>query len=276
VLEGSENMSEEKVIRNTMILNTRESLGADFKKIGIKKGMILLVHASLSAIGWVSGGPVAVIQALMDVVTPEGTIVMPAHSGDYSDPIYWENPAVPRDWIEAIKESMPAYEPEITPTRGIGIIPEIFRTFPEVIRSVHPSLSFTAWGKYSSEITKGHELDYSLGEKSPLARVYDLDGHVLLLGVGYDKNTSFHLSEYRKSGTTPFIAGAPIIKNGVRVWQEYDDIEFDTEMFKELGEAFERKKSVNISCIGVEESRLFKQRDAVDFGQKWLEAKKEF
>ena len=58
-------------------------------------------------------------------------------------------------------------------------------------------MSFAAWGKHAEFVTDGHSLDNGLGETSPLARVYDLDGYVLLLGVDYDSNTSFHLAEYR-------------------------------------------------------------------------------
>ena len=53
-----------------------------------------MVHSSLSKIGWVCGAEVSVIQALLEVVGEEGTIVMPAHTGDNSDPSVWENPPI--------------------------------------------------------------------------------------------------------------------------------------------------------------------------------------
>ena len=140
------------------------------------------------------------IHALMDVVTPEGTLVMPEHSGDLSDPANWRHPPVPENWWNIIRESMPAYHPDYTPSRGMGAIPEVFRTMPEVIRSDHPEVSFAAWGKHATFITSNHSLDYSLGENSPLAKIYDLNGKVLLLGVGFENNTSFHLSEIRARG----------------------------------------------------------------------------
>ncbi|SHH07162.1 aminoglycoside N(3)-acetyltransferase [Tepidibacter thalassicus] len=264
-------MSEREIIEKTKTINTRESLRKDFEKIGLKEGMTVIVHSSLSSIGWVCGGAVAVIQALMDIITPLGTIVMPAHSGDYSDPCYWENPSVPREWWQTIKDTMPAYEPDITPTNGMGIIAETFRKFPNVIRSAHPTLSFTSWGKNSEYIVNNHSLDNALGKNSPLQRIYDLDGWVLLLGVGYGSNTSFHLSEYRIPNQKPFKAGAPIIENEHRVWKEYNDIEFNTDVFEEIGKDFEKKHEVIINYIGKSKTRLFKQREAVDFAQKWLE-----
>lgn len=268
-------MSEDQVIKKTKVLNTRESLRDDLIKLGIKKGMVLTVHSSLSSIGWVCGGPVTVIQALMDAVTKEGTIVMPAHSGNYSDPSKWENPPVPKEWIDKIKETMPAYEKDITPTCGLGVIPETFRKFPNVHRSSHPTMSFCAWGKYAQEITENHSNDYSLGDNSPLARAYDFDGYVLLLGVSYGNNTSFHLSEYRAKGAKNEKSGAPILINGSRVWQEFDDIELDSDVFEEMGRDFEKLSNISIGRIGAAESKLFEQKSAVDFGMKWINNKRE-
>lgn len=263
-------MSEAEVVKKTLRLNTRQSIAEDLYKLGVGKGATVLVHSSLSSLGWVCGGPVAVIQGLMDAVTNEGTIMMPAHSGDYSDPGCWGNPPVPKEWWPAIKETMPAYEPEITPTRGIGRIPEIFRNFPGVMRSSHPSLSFAAWGKNARQLVSNHSLDNALGENSPLARLYDLDGWVLLLGAGYDSNTSFHLAEYRAPGSKPCRAGAPVIEGGRRIWKSYDDIEFDTDTFPHIGSDFEKQRYVRQGRVGLAPSRYFKQREAVDFAVQWL------
>lgn len=261
---------EKSIIENTPFAITKESLVKDFHKLGLYEGMTVIVHASLSKIGWVCGGLVAVIQALMDVVTPSGAIVMPPHSGDFSDPTYWGNPAVPKEWWSIIKETMPAYEPAITPTRGIGVIAEAFRTFPGVIRSAHPTSSFSAWGKHAELITNNHAIDYPLGDNSPLARIYDLDGWVLLLGAGYGSNTSFHLSEYRVLGAKSFVAGAPLIEKGQRVWKQFKDIELNTDIFPEIGADFEKEAKINSDVIGLAESKIFKQKEAVDYAEKWL------
>ncbi len=267
-------MSEAAVVEKTNELRTRKSLADDLIKLGLKKGSIVIVHSSLSELGWVCGGAVAVIQALMDVVTDEGTLVMPAHSGDYSDPCYWQNPPVPEEWWALIRENMPAYEPEFAATRGIGIIPETFRKFPGVLRSSHPVLSFSAWGREAAVITLNHSLDNALGEESPLAKLYALNGEVLLLGADYDSNTSFHLAEYRAPDSKPFYAGTAIIKNGTRVWQNYLDIQFDSDCFIQIGMDFEKEFHVITSKVGSAETKYFKQRDAVDFATRWLTAKR--
>ena len=78
------NMTEETAVQKAAAPRTRESLARDLNALGLGSGQTVIVHSSLSALGWVSGGPVTVVQALMDVITPEGTLVMPTHSGDYA------------------------------------------------------------------------------------------------------------------------------------------------------------------------------------------------
>jgi aminoglycoside 3-N-acetyltransferase len=264
-------MSELESIKKSENPVTRKSLAAELKQLGVQPGMTLLVHSSLSKLGWVCGGQVAVIYALMDVLTPEGTLVMPTHSGDLSDPEPWENPPVPQSWHQTIRDTMPAYDPQRTPTRGMGKIPELFRTWPDVVRSNHPQLSFAAWGKQAEFVTSGHGLDNGLGETSPLARVYNLDGSVLLLGVGYDSNTSFHLAEYRAPQAKTERPGTRVMVGAQSQWTTYSDIEFnDDETFPAIGKAFDETGQVVMGKVGAAACRLYRQRDGVDFAEAWI------
>jgi aminoglycoside 3-N-acetyltransferase len=95
---------------------TLSSLKDDFKSLGIREGSTLLVHSSLSSLGWVCGGAVAVIQALEDTLGDEGTLVMPTLSANLSDPSIWQHPTVPESWWETIRRELPAYDPDLTPT----------------------------------------------------------------------------------------------------------------------------------------------------------------
>ncbi len=263
---------EQEIVNKTAEPRTRASLARDLAALGLKPGDTVIVHTALSRIGWVCGRAIAVVQALMDALTPNGTLVMPAHSGDLSDPRYWSNPPVPESWQATIRETMPAYDPAITPTSGIGAVPEAFRQFPGVLRSGHPALSFTAWGRNAGFITDHHGLAFSLGESSPLARLYDLDGYVLLIGVGHDRNTSIHLAEYRADARPIQRQGAPVAENGVRLWKEYDDLEIDSDCFGEIGEAFERIYNVEKGRVGSAECRLMRQRQLVDFATDWFKS----
>ncbi len=266
-------MSEEDLIARTPEPATIASLTAELRELGVEPGMTVLVHSSLRALGWVSGGPVAVVQALMDAVTPAGTLVMPAHSANLSDPAGWVNPPVPLSWVAVIRATMPAYDPRTTPTYSIGRIAESFRTWPDVVRSAHPLSSFAAWGKGAPAIVEGHTLADSLGETSPLARLYDRDAAVLLLGVGHGVNTSFHLAEYRAGHAALGMQSAPVRdEQGQRVWTTFEDIVLDDDPFALLGVEFERAQptGVRLGRVGLADARLFSQRAAVDYAVLWL------
>lgn len=263
-------MTETTVIQKSPHPFTKAILIEDLRALGVQPGMTLLVHSSLSKIGFVPGGPVSVIQAFMELLTERGTLIMPTHSGGYSDPAPWQNPPVPEEWHQIIRDEMPAFDPQLTPTRMMGAIPELFRTWPGVYRSSHPHDSFAAWGKHAIKVTADHELSWGMGERSPLARLYDLDGYVLLLGVGYGNNTSFHLAEVRAQVRKVVQQGAPMWVNGRRVWQWFNDLDYDDDSFPEIGAEFERAHPVQIGKVGLAECRLFSQKTAVDFATSWL------
>jgi aminoglycoside 3-N-acetyltransferase len=269
-------MSEDEVVQKTEVPATIDSLQADFRALGIRSGMVLLVHSSLSAMGWVCGGAVAVIVALQEVLGKTGTLVMPTHSTDLTEPSQWENPPVPESWWPVIRATMPAYQPDLTPTRSMGIIAETFRKQKGVLRSAHPHHSFCAYGHQASHITDNHSLEFGLGEGSPLARIYDLGGFVLLLGVGHNSNTSMHLAEYRATFPTKRIVqeGAPISAAGSRRWTTFENIDLDSSDFEQIGEDFLRsdvEREVHRAKVGLAKCQLMPQRAMVDFTVDWLE-----
>jgi aminoglycoside 3-N-acetyltransferase len=265
-------VSEAEAVRRAEAPATAESLARDLGALGVEPGMTLLVHASLSAIGWVCGGALAVIDALTRAVRPKGTIVMPAFSPDYSEPSYWTNPPVPEAWWQTIRDTMPPFDPAATPTRWVGAIPECFRKLPGVRRSAHPCASFAARGPNARRIVAGHALDHCLGERSPVARCYDLDARVLLLGAGHRSNSSLHLAEYRARyvGKREIEQGAAILRRGVRKWAVYRDLDLRADDFVTIGKAFHpRGRHGRVGCA---EARLFRQREIVDFAVEWMEA----
>ena len=255
---------------------TVSSLLTDLRALGVEAGMTLLVHSSLSAVAdWVVGGASAVILALEAAIGPEGTLVMPTQSGELSDPANWQHPPVPPHWWELIRQEMPPFRPDLTETRSMGRIPETFRKQDGVLRSNHPQTSFAAWGKAAHVVTADHALDNELGESSPLAWIYDVGGHVLLLGVGHDRNTSLHLAEYRAAypGKRVITSSAPILVNGARQWVTFQGIDLDEADFPQIGAAFaETTGLVRQGKVGQATALLMPQRPLVDFAVQWMAA----
>ncbi len=255
--------------------NTVDSLCGDLRRFGITEGMTVLLHSSLSAIGWVCGGAVGVILAVEKALGESGTLVMPAFSGGLSEPCNWRCPPVPEAWHEIIRAQMPPFDRDLTPVgREIGVIAETFRKQSGVVRSGHPSASFAAWGRHKTFVTEGPAgPDFPFGENGPLARLYELDARVLLLGVGYDRCTSLHLAECRADyrGKLIISEGAPMIENGSRVWREYKDVALRGDAFDAIGKASETERALSLAKVGLADARLIPQRELVDYAVKWME-----
>ena len=236
-----------------------------------------MVHSSLSGLGYVAGGAHAVVMALLEVLGERGTLAMPTHSGDLTDPGSWSNPPVPESWWDAMRAEMPAYDPALTPTRLMGAIVECFRHVPGVRRSAHPTVSAAAVGPNAEHLVANHELAHGLGESSPQARLYELDGHILLLGVTHANNTSLHLAEYRAAapGAAALMQSSPVIVDGRRRWVSHptlDDSKYeDSEIaFPRLGEAFASTGAESIGPVGAGVGRLMRSRDLVGFATEWM------
>ncbi|MGX7025257.1 aminoglycoside N(3)-acetyltransferase [Vagococcus hydrophili] len=257
---------------------TKEILMNALKELGVEEEQHIMVHTSLSSFGsLISGGTQTVIESLLDSVGKKGTIMMPTQSWKNLDPETGVHGEVTKDEAKIIRETWPAYNKKITPTNTMGSVAEMFRSYPGTNRSNHPSRSVAANGFYSQYFTSNHDLSDIFGLTSPLQKLYEKNGYVLLIGVGYDKNTSIHLADelakYPSKHTERHYSA--VEENGVRVWQRYETLFVDGEDFEKIGEAFEKQFLVKNVTLGEAVIRLMPQRELVDFSVKWIEENRE-
>ncbi len=264
--------TERKIVESTKNPITKNGLLKDLREAGVSAGDTLIVHSSMKKIGWIVGGAVTAIGALMEAVTKDGTLVMPTQSTDNGEPSHWRAPAVPEAWWDIIRDEMPPYDPITTPTRKMGIIPETFRKYPKVYRSPHPQASFAAWGKNAKHVVTIHPSYDVFGENSPLARLYELEAKILLIGIEYSSNTSLHHAEFKANlPNAPMIEkGAAILENGMRVWTTWEELDYNDDDFPQIGQEFEKAKGLSAVHIGQAESHIFPMRELVDFAINWM------
>ena len=142
------------------------------KTLGVRRGGVLLVHTSFKRVGPVEGGPLGLIAALGAALGSEGTLVMPT-----------------------MTDGEGVFDPKATPTCGMGVTAELFWRLPGAFRSAHPGGSFAAAGPHAEYICRPQPLSPPHGADSPVGRVHELAGQVLLLGVSHSENTTLHLAE---------------------------------------------------------------------------------
>ncbi|MGO9115864.1 MAG: AAC(3) family N-acetyltransferase [Thermoguttaceae bacterium] len=156
--------------------NRVEAVG-ELRALGVPEGGTLLVHSSLSSLGYVPGGAETIIRVLLDAIGAKGTLVLPTHT-----------------WRQ-MNTGCRTFDARNTPS-CVGALTEVFRRMPRVVRSLHPTHSVGALGARAIELTRGHEsAPTPCGTDTPYARILDGDGQVLLLGVGLGSNTAFHTVE---------------------------------------------------------------------------------
>lgn len=251
-------------------INTLPSLVRDLVELGVRPRTIVMVHSSLRQVGWTVGGPVTVIRALLEVLGPEGTLVMPAESPQMSDPADWNDDRVRPEWHDIIREHLPVFDPQTTPTT-MGAIAEAFRTYPGTRRSNHPLVSVCANGFRAEQITSEHSLRFCEGRGTPFEKLYDLDAQTLLLGVGFNRCSSLHYAESLVPNRRTSPSRFPVVENGRRKWVQYPDMAADGGMhFPEVGKRFVETARMSAGRIGSAHSMLFSTRELVDFAEVYF------
>lgn len=209
--------------------------------LGVEPGGVLVVHTAFSKVAPVDGGPQGLIGALRDALGPEGTLVMPSMSDDDEHP----------------------FDTRQTPCKAMGIVAETFWKMAGVLRSDNPH-SFAAIGPRAAEITAEHPLDVPHGLDSPIGRVYELDGQVLLLGAGHDANTTVHLAESLAGVRYRIPKYLTVLRDGQPTRFEYSETDHCCEGFSLLDQWLEAQGRQRRGIVGHAEARLARSRDIVE------------
>ena len=207
-------------------------------ELGVEPAGVILVHASFSSVAPVEGGPRGLIEALLAALGKGGTLVMPSMADDDDVP----------------------FDRSRSPCRAVGVLADTFWRLPDVLRSDSPH-AFAAFGPQAARITQPHPVDIPHGLESPPGRVYELDGQVLLLGVGHDADTTLHVAENLAGVRYRQPKHATVLENGKPKRYEYGETDHCCENFALLdawlGDRQRRGR------VGNAEARLARSRDIV-------------
>ena len=252
---------------------TKEGLIHKFSQLGIKKGDTLLVHTSLSSLGYVVGGAEALFLALRDVIGEHGTIVVPSQTVEISDPASWLYPPVPQEWHDIIRLSMPAYSRELSYSKAMGAFSQFIGILTDSIRSNHPMYSFAAVGEKASEIIEQNSFDFPFGDESPLGRMYSIGAKVLMIGTDFETNTSLHLAENRLNREVIHEKSKILTENGEK-WISFKNIELDIyDDYLEVQKNFMEQYTINHISINESNVYLFDMKECVDFAEHYYQLK---
>lgn len=184
----------------------------------------------------------------------------------------WTNPKLPEAWLDEVREHLPVFDPQTTPTE-MGAIPETFRTWPGTLRSSHPLESVCARGPLASEVTREHPLAFSEGRGSPFEKLYKQNSWVLLLGVDFNRCTALHFAESLVARRRLTKVRFPYLNAGRRAWFEAPNVADDNDThFPAIGKNYVSAGKVKMGSIGEAQSMLFPMRDLVDFAVPYFES----
>lgn len=238
-----------------------------------------MLHASVRAVGTIAGGPDQIHLALKDVLTSDGTLMMYASCPRFYDEVGRKE--LTPDEERQILEKLPPFDAATARSDpGNGILVEFLRTWPGTLVNDHVA-RFAAWGKHAAYITSQHPWDFAFGHRSPLERLVELDGHILLLGSDHDNVTFLHYVEHIADIADKRVVRykVPVLENGERVWKDME--EFDTSrgvhpllpdnLFSLLTDGFLSETANTGGRVGNAQSWLVSARALLDYARPRME-----
>jgi aminoglycoside 3-N-acetyltransferase len=254
-------------LAGTRAVVTAQELEGTLRRLGVREGGVLLVHASLGPLGYVVHGVDAVRLVLRDLLGPEGTLLVPSFTGERTDPASWIDPPLPASLWDQVRASTPLYDPRRTLPRSMGQLALAMLMDPDCERSSHPLVSFAAIGPRADELVDDHSLVDPFGPQSPLARAHDLDAQVLLLGVDQTRNSVVYHAQCLadlpqvRGCRAPFLASV----DGERRWVEPTRLPVCSEGFGRVEDELVARGLVRCGRVGDGTARLMSVAPLVEF-----------
>lgn len=254
---------------------TRRDIRKHLQNLYLQEGDHVFIHAALRSIGPILSGPDAFIRSVLDVVGPQGTLLVYT---DWEDFDLIEDQPVP---IEMRSEVLPFDSASSRARRANGSIAELVRTFPGAKRSANPGASCAAIGFQAEWLVSEHALQYGYGEQSPFAKLVAAGGKVLMAGAPSDTMTLLHHAEHLAQipGKRIRRYEAPILIDGAVAWTNIE--EFDTsdpvieglrdDYFADIVREFMLESEHYRGFVGDAESIVVPAKDMVAFAVAWLE-----
>ena len=264
--------------QNRPRFHTRTGLAEDIARLGCVPGDMVMVHAAVSKVGPLVNGPDALIGALLDAVSPGGTVV--AYT-DW-DALYDELADAEGRFLPEWRDHVPPFDPAASrAVRDHGVLPEFLRTWPGARRSGNPGASVAAIGAKAEWITADHPLDYGYGEGSPFAKLTASGGKVAMIGAPLDTMSLLHHAEHLARIPHKRIRRyeVPFATAQGTLWRMVE--EFDTavpvvpgladDYFAEIVSAFLESGRGVRGLVGQAESCVVDAAEITRFAVRWLE-----
>ena len=210
--------------------------------LGVEPGGVLLVHTSFRAVRPVEGGPEGLIAGLRVALGPEGTLVMPSWSGTDDEPFD----------VRACEAAT-----------NLGVVAGTFWKAPGVLRSDHHHAFAAAGPRADWVVQDGLPIPPHIPE-SPVGRVHELDGQILLLGVNHDSDTTIHLAELVASVPYRVERYCTVLDAGVPRRVVYGENDHCCKRFVMVDEWLREAGRQREGKVGNADSRLTRSRWVVD------------
>lgn len=258
--------------------HTRAALRDDLTRIGLRAGDTVMVHAAMSKVGPLLNGPDALSNAILDVVGPDGTLVVYTSWDSVHDDLLDDDGRVLPEW----RDHVPGFDRQVSrAVRMNGIIAEFVRTMPGARRSGNPGASVAAIGRQAEWITVDHPQDYGFGEGSPLAKLVELNGRVLMVGAPWDTMTLVHHADHLadlpdKAVLRYEVPFATAEGTAWRFMEEFDTTEpviagLPDNYIEQIVTAYVASGSGHEGSIGLAPSLLVDAKPMLAFAIQWLE-----